>query len=141
METFNLYDKEIQEKGWLPYKEAVISFCNELCGVNIKIKEIHLATSSQATHALCDQIHWTFANKFDALMENILGITYSKLPYGSLKPVIPSSNDLTEVLKYIKMKAMDFKKMMNMPLCNTLATITDELLEDIHKFIYLSVNR
>jgi len=45
------------------------------------------------------------------------------------------------VLKYIKMKAMDFKKMMNMPLCNTLATITDELLEDIHKFIYLSVNR
>ena len=133
------YDK-ISEGTPLVTKGSIIQFSNELCGTSLKLKEIHLHTTNQSEHELTDKCVWEISSVYDHLLEGMLGITDSKLEFNSIKPIIPESADVVELLKTLKKKADS----LNTYICHSefaqLENLLDEFIDNLNKYIYLARN-
>lgn len=132
---------EDSDDSMMMHKQLVIALSNNIYGAIIRVKEIHLNTSSQTVHEHADSICWRFAHVYDKLLETILGITDSKLEFGSIRPNLPEPTNLTQVLKILRMQVSKTKEQLPGEYCNAIHNILDEFLVDINKDIYLSVNR
>lgn len=133
------YDK-VSENTPLITRGSIIQFSNELCGTSLKLKEIHLHTTNQSEHELTDRCKWVISNFYDSLLEGMLGITDSKLEFNSIKPIIPETADVVELLKTLKRKADN----LNQYICHSefaqLENLLDEFINDLNKYIYLARN-
>lgn len=133
------YDK-VSENTPLITRGSIIQFSNELCGTSLKLKEIHLHTTNQSEHELTDRCKWVINDFYDSLLEGMLGITDSKLEFNSIKPIIPETADVVELLKTLKRKADN----LNQYICHSefaqLENLLDEFINDLNKYIYLARN-
>lgn len=112
---------------------------NCLYGAHIRIREIHWNTHNQATHNLTNSLMPDIMEYIDTFMELISGIS-DRPGFDIIKPVIPSSKDLTEILKALSIKSeMSTEILTEQKFRGVLKTI-DDMIADLNKWVYLSSN-
>ena len=121
-------------------KQIIFSISNVILGSWIRIREIHWNTTNQAKHQLTDSILWRLVSTMDSIVEITSGIYDEKIGFNVLKPVIPNTNDLKQILKACSMKIESYCGMLNDPAFNGLRAEIDEFQADVNKWIYLSDN-
>ena len=81
------------------------------------------------------------AEHMDTLLELLMGVMSDERPgFDILKPMIPATKNLKDILKALVMKVEAVKMMTNEPMYNGIAAQLDELTIDLNKWIYLSDN-
>lgn len=120
----------------LSYK--TLDFCNELFGSYFRIREIHWNTHKMAKHKLCDDVMDSIIEYVDKLSEGMIGLE-QRPGFDILKPVIPTSVDLTEILKVLRNKAQYLEQSLS---SNSdyvgMVNILDDLITDLNEYVYLS---
>lgn len=122
-------------------KEMILNLANCIEGSCLRIKEIHWNTHNQATHNLSSDIMPELAEHMDSLLELLMGVMADERPgFDILKPMIPATKNLKDILKALVMKVEATKMMADEPMYNGIAAQLDELTIDLNKWIYLSDN-
>lgn len=126
-----------EEPKLSPDMEKMLQFINMLWGSVIKVKEIHFNTHDSSTHKLCDKIQETLLDYIDELGESIQGFANQRFGYNTLKPIIPESSDLEEILRVLGAKSLQLEAYYSEPIYSGITSVTSDFREDLHKFNYL----
>lgn len=124
-------------------KELVVyvTMFNAIFGSYAKLREIHFNTLKQAQHDLTNKIMPELMDYADTIMENAMGI-HGRPGMNIIEcPKSPKST-IKEILEELKIKVLDFESVINKQEKEKAASlkIADDLLADLNKWIYLSVN-
>lgn len=90
-------------------RESIINFARILEGIRERLKEIHWNTSVKSIHLLTDDFITELGEFQDSLVEEMLGITDSKINFNEFYPVFCEPQELNEVLKYLLTNIMNVK--------------------------------
>ena len=126
-----------EEPRLSPDLEKMLQFINMLWGSVIKVKEIHFNTHDNSTHKLCDEIQETLLDYIDEFGEVIQGFAGQRFGYGIMKPIIPESADLEEILRVLAAKSLQLEAYYSEPIYSGITSITNDFRRDVHKFNYL----
>lgn len=121
-------------------KKIGIEFLSSLEGYHQKIKEIHWSAQCKSEHLLTDEIDGDILDYEDKVAENIMGIANFRIGIGDLKTLLPSSNNLKDVLKEMDSDVEKFKEdieKLEKYNCSGLLNILDDFSESINKWKYL----
>ena len=120
-------------------QRIILNIVNCLFGSYIRIREIHWNTHTQATHNLTNDIMPEIIEYIDALLELLSGI-HERPGFDILKPVIPSTKQLSDILKAMTMKVEVSHDLLCDPQLRGIKKILDDLVADLNKWNYLSQN-
>jgi len=129
---FLFYTMEDKEK-------MLISIVNCLFGSYLRIREIHWNTHNQATHNLTNTLMPDIIDYSDAIIELISGIS-ERPGYDILKPIIPSTKDLKQILQALVVKIETVQCVLEEPSFRGVNKTLDDLIADLNKWVYLSSN-
>lgn len=118
-------------------KEIGINFLSGLEGYHQVLKEIHWSTTCKAEHLLTDDIDESILGYEDKLAENIMGCLGVRYGIGDLKTMLPSSKNLSDILKELVNDVNSFKSELDEKKHAGILNILDDMLEDINKWKYL----
>ena len=119
--------------------KLILNIVNCLLGSCIRIREIHWNTHNQATHNLTNRVLPEIGEHIDELIELLSGVS-ERPGFNILKPIIPTSKDLKEILQALVVKSeMACEQLDEVPY-KSVARALEELIGDINVFVYLSDN-
>ena len=113
-------------------QKVILNIVNCLFGSYIRIREIHWNTHNQATHNLTNSILPDVIDYIDALLELLSGIQ-DRPGFDILKPVIPSTKQLTDILKAMSMKVEASQDFLKEPNFRGINKTLDDLIADLNK--------
>jgi len=119
--------------------KLVINLVNCIIGSCLRIREIHWNTHIQAQHNLTNDIMPELTDEIDQILEIMMGIS-DRPGFDILKPIIPSSKNLKEILQALVIKIEAVRSMTEEPAYKGLHANLDELTANLNRWIYLSVN-
>ena len=120
-------------------QKVLLSIINCLFGSYIRIREIHWNTYNQATHNLTNELMPEVIDYIDAILELISGIN-ERPGFDILKPIIPTTMYLTDILKALVMKIETSQEFLQEPTFRGINKTLDDLIADLNKWTYLSQN-
>jgi len=120
-------------------QKVILNIVNCLFGSYIRIREIHWNTHTQATHNLTNELMPEVIDYIDMLLELLSGIQ-DRPGFDIIKPVIPSTKQLTDILKAMVMKIEMSQEFLNDPKFRGVNKTLDDLIADLNKWTYLSQN-
>ena len=122
-------------------EEYVLAFLSRLEGYSTRIKECHWSAEHMATHKLCDDVRESLINYEDQIAEDFQGIIGFRIKVGSLKPVMPESNNIKDLLNELYKNVSDLYDILSArqnKLFNGIINILDDMIHTINTFAYLS---
>lgn len=122
-------------------QKDILDYVCDLHGYLIRLKEIHWSTDNNAEHLLCDEIMDDIRDTEDRFMESAMGLYSSKIKIGQLKPYLPNSTGLSQMLNELKTETVSMRKKLTKPEESGLVTILDDILSFIGKYLYRATQR
>jgi DNA-binding ferritin-like protein len=120
-------------------KEHVEFICN-IHGYLIRLKEIHWNTNNNSEHLLCDEILDNLSDCQDRFTECAMSISDKHFKIGDLKPYLPNSKDLNEMLKELENDIYSFRKTLKSNEFG-LTNVIDDMLEFCGKYKYRATQK
>ena len=120
-------------------EKLLLGITNCLLGSYIRIREIHWNTHNQATHNLTNTILPEIIDYIDSIIELMSG-TIGRPGYDILKPIIPSTKELEQILRALVTKIETCQEMLTDPEFRGLNKTFDDLIADLNRCVYLSQN-
>ena len=120
-------------------QKVLLSIVNCMFGSYIRIREIHWNTRIQATHNLTNDLMPEIIDYIDSILELMSGIN-ERPGFDILKPIIPSTTNLGEILKALTMKVETSQDFLQEPSYRGILKTLDDLIADLNKWVYLSQN-
>jgi hypothetical protein len=117
-------------------KKNIVDFICSLHGYQIRIKEIHWNTTSNAEHLLCDEVLDCVSDCEDRFTECAMGLEGVHFKIGDLKPMLPHSTSLLSMLKEMEKEILEMEDSLTSKNDKGLVNVLDELLENCGKFKY-----
>lgn len=113
-------------------QKMVLSIVNCLLGSYLRIREIHWNTHNQATHNLTNDMLPEIIDYSDALIELLSGIA-ERPGFDILKPVIPSTKELSHILVAMTSKVETCAECLVDPAYRGILKTLDDLIADLNK--------
>ncbi len=120
-------------------QKMILNIVNCLLGSYIRIREIHWNTHNQATHNLTNDILPEIMDYADTFIELLSGIA-ERPGFDILKPVIPTTKELSPILVAMTTKAEMCTECLSEPVYRGVMKTLDDLIADLNKWNYLSKN-
>jgi len=120
-------------------QKLLLCIVNCILGSYMRIREIHWNTSSQATHNLTNDLLPELIDYSDSIIELMSGIS-ERPGYDILKPIIPSTKDLKQILQALTVKIETSQSMLEDVTYRGINKTLDDLIADLNKWVYLSNN-
>jgi hypothetical protein len=120
-------------------QKLLLGITNCLLGSYIRIREIHWNTRTQATHNLTNTLMPELIDYIDSIIELMSGIM-ERPGYDILKPIIPSTKDLEPILRALVTKIETCQEMLTAPEYRGIMKTLDDLIADLNRWCYLSIN-
>lgn len=121
-------------------KELLEYICS-LHGYLIRLKEFHWAAPTHSEHVLCDSAIDKFTEIEDEIAEVSMGLYSTKIKVNDLKPLLPNSENIMDMLKELVGETVALKKKLTKPEESGLCNILDEVIAAAQKFMYLSTQK
>lgn len=122
-------------------KSEFVDFICSLHGYLIRTKEIHWNTENNAEHLLCDEILDCISSCEDRFTECLMGMDGEHFKVGDLKPMLPNSEKLQEMLKELEGEIVAIEEKLTDKKDGGLINVLDDLLENCNKFKYRATQR
>ena len=113
-------------------QKLLLGITNCLLGSYIRIREIHWNTRNQATHNLTNTILPEIIDYIDSIIELMSG-TIGRPGYDILKPIIPSTKELEQILRALVIKIETCQEMLTDPEFRGLNKTFDDLIADLNR--------
>ena len=113
-------------------QKLLLGITNCLLGSYIRIREIHWNTRNQATHNLTNTILPEIIDYIDSIIELMSG-TIGRPGYDILKPIIPSTKELEQILRALVTKIEMAQEMITEPEYRGLNKTFDDLIADLNR--------
>lgn len=131
--THSRIPSSVASSGPIAKKDAVVFFLELLT----TIKMYHWNTYDYAAHKATDELYSSLQGHIDRFMEVYMGSTRKRIDLGNRKSLSLSSLSKASMETYIQ-RSIDFLEQIRLPAGNTdLYNIRDEMLGDLHQFLYL----
>jgi DNA-binding ferritin-like protein len=117
-------------------KKNIINFICSLHGYLIRIKEIHWNTENNSVHLLCDEISDDLSDCEDRFAECAMGMSGEHFKIGDLKPMLPHSTSLIQMLKELETEILEMEESLTNKKDAGLINILDEMIEKCNKYKY-----
>lgn len=119
--------------------KIILNIVNCLLGSYIRIREIHWNTRNQAAHNLTNSMLPEIIDYVDTLIELLSGVS-ERPGFDILKPIIPSTKDLREIIMAMTMKVEACNDCLSDPAYRGIVKTLDDLIADLNRWKYLSEN-
>ena len=113
-------------------QKLLLGITNCLLGSYIRIREIHWNTYNQATHNLTNTLLPEIIDYIDSIIELMSG-TIGRPGYDILKPIIPSTKELEQILRALVTKLEMAQEMITEPEYRGLNKTFDDLIADLNR--------
>ena len=113
-------------------QKLLLGITNCLLGSYIRIREIHWNTRNQATHNLTNTILPEIIDYIDSIIELMSG-TIGRPGYDILKPIIPSTKELEQILRALVTKIETCQEMLTEPEFRGINKTLDDLIADLNR--------
>ena len=120
-------------------QNLLLGITNCLLGSYIRVREIHWNTRTQATHNLTNTLLPEIIDYVDSIIELMSGIM-ERPGYDILKPIIPSTKDLKQILQALVVKIETSQESFCDPSFRGINKTLDDLIADLNRWVYLSDN-
>ena len=122
------------------YFKQCIDFFNDILGVYIRLRELHFNTKIQAEHNLSNDVMPAIMGYADFVMENAMGM-FGRPGMNILSAKKNTSTTIKECLEGLRTTTLKLKLSLDKDTLTGITKILDDLLADLHKWIYLSENK